>query len=164
MQRAVKMYELCLLVGKVSSEDSLGSTSCGENAAEMMRIQRILGKTSEEPYHGTCRIFEIFSVKRKIYSQIQKLCWYLAIVTRRRETISVLDSTKEAKQGKFFRIWRRQIKELYYKVWSNLRESNKGAAVLFEQDEKKCQEEWRQTIRSLWKRSRKLEFFSVCVP
>nr|CAI6494978.1 BBF_HP1_G0016750.mRNA.1.CDS.1 [Saccharomyces cerevisiae] len=37
----------------------------------------------------------------------------------------------------------RQIKELYYKVWSNLRESKtEGAAVLFELGREKCREEW----------------------
>ena len=37
----------------------------------------------------------------------------------------------------------RQIKELYYKVWSNLRESKTEVLQYFlNWDEKKCQEEW----------------------
>ncbi|CAI7052633.1 BBT_collapsed_G0005100.mRNA.1.CDS.1 [Saccharomyces cerevisiae] len=53
-----------------------------------------------EPYHGDpVGYLKYFSVKRReIYSQIQRnYAWYLAI-TRRRETISVLDSTR-GKQG-----------------------------------------------------------------
>ncbi|CAI4414539.1 CIC_collapsed_G0014090.mRNA.1.CDS.1 [Saccharomyces cerevisiae] len=61
----------------------------------------------------------------------------------------------------------RQIKELYYKVWSNLRESeDRGAAVLLNWDEKSAREEWGGkrryglcgSARESW------EFFSVCVP
>ncbi|CAI4655517.1 CNB_1a_G0039370.mRNA.1.CDS.1 [Saccharomyces cerevisiae] len=61
----------------------------------------------------------------------------------------------------------RQIKELYYKVWSNLRESKTEVLQYFlNWDEKKVPGRMggQKTIRSLWKRSRKLEFFSVCVP
>ncbi|CAI4389862.1 CDG_1a_G0013700.mRNA.1.CDS.1 [Saccharomyces cerevisiae] len=37
----------------------------------------------------------------------------------------------------------RQIKELYFKVWSNLRESKTEVLQYFlNWDEKKCQEEW----------------------
>ncbi|CAI4383893.1 BDM_1a_G0025980.mRNA.1.CDS.1 [Saccharomyces cerevisiae] len=36
----------------------------------------------------------------------------------------------------------RQIKELYYKVWSNLRIEDRGAAVLFELGRKSAREEW----------------------
>ncbi|CAI6407385.1 BBF_HP2_G0004950.mRNA.1.CDS.1 [Saccharomyces cerevisiae] len=54
----------------------------------------------------------------------------------------------------------RQIKELYYKVWSNLRESKTEVLQYFlNWDEKKCREEWEaKTIRSLWKRSRSWSF------
>ncbi|CAI4457291.1 AVB_G0023220.mRNA.1.CDS.1 [Saccharomyces cerevisiae] len=36
----------------------------------------------------------------------------------------------------------RQIKELYYKVWSNLRESKTEVLQYFELGREKCQEEW----------------------
>ncbi|CAI4535721.1 AIS_collapsed_G0027840.mRNA.1.CDS.1 [Saccharomyces cerevisiae] len=60
----------------------------------------------------------------------------------------------------------RQIEELYLEAWSNLRESKTGVLQYFlNWDEKSARKNGRQkTIRSLWRRSRNLEFFSVCVP
>ncbi|CAI4690131.1 BAF_collapsed_G0043310.mRNA.1.CDS.1 [Saccharomyces cerevisiae] len=51
----------------------------------------------------------------------------------------------------------RQIKELYFKVWSNLRESKTEVVQYFlNWDEKSARKNGRQkTIRLLWKRSRK---------
>nr|CAI6468972.1 BAF_HP1_G0000870.mRNA.1.CDS.1 [Saccharomyces cerevisiae] len=74
---------------------------------------------------------------------------------------------QRGKQGsQVFRMSGRQIKELYFKVWSNLGESKTEVVQYFlNWDEKSAGKNGRQkTIRSLWKRSRKLEFFSVCVP
>ncbi|CAI4695295.1 ADI_G0039760.mRNA.1.CDS.1 [Saccharomyces cerevisiae] len=75
-----------------------------------------------EPYHGDpVGYLKYFSVKRgEIYSRIQRnYAWYLAI-TRRRETISVLDSTRGKQGSQVFRMSGRQIKELYFKSMEQL--------------------------------------------
>ncbi|CAI4692214.1 ADI_G0039560.mRNA.1.CDS.1 [Saccharomyces cerevisiae] len=55
----------------------------------------------------------------------------------------VLDSTRGKQGSQVFRMSGRQIKELYYKVWSNLRESKTEVLQYFlNWDEKKCREEW----------------------
>ncbi|CAI4411034.1 CEI_1a_G0027480.mRNA.1.CDS.1 [Saccharomyces cerevisiae] len=120
---------------------------------EALAVERMLRNDEEykeylediEPYHGDpVGYLKYFSVKRReIYSQIQRnYGWYLAI-TRRRERISVLDSTRGKQGSQVFRMSGRQIKELYYKVWSNLRESKTEVLQYFlNWDEKKCQEEW----------------------
>ncbi|CAI4402304.1 AAR_G0013950.mRNA.1.CDS.1 [Saccharomyces cerevisiae] len=122
-------------------------------AWEALAVERMLRNDEEykeylediEPYHGDpVGYLKFFSVKRReIYSQIQRnYAWYLAI-TRRRETISVLDSTRGKQGSQVFRMSGRQIKELYYKVWSNLRESKTEVLQYFlNWDEKKCREEW----------------------
>ena len=165
-----KMFELCVCwAGQ--------KVSYRRMAWEALAVERMLRNDEEykeylediEPYHGDpVGYLKFFSVKRReIYSQIQRnYAWYLAI-TRRRETISVLDSTRGKQGSQVFRMSGRQIKELYYKVWSNLRESKTEVLQYFlNWDEKKCREEWeaKDDTVSLWKRSRKLEFFSVCVP
>ncbi|CAI4701693.1 CLN_G0043930.mRNA.1.CDS.1 [Saccharomyces cerevisiae] len=164
-----KMFELCVCwAGQKVSYRRI--------AWEALAVERMLRNDEEykeylediEPYHGDpVGYLKYFSVKRReIYSQIQRnYAWYLAI-TRRRETISVLDSTRGKQGSQVFRMSGRQIKELYYKVWSNLRESKTEVLQYFlNWDEKSARKNGRQkTIRSLWKRSRKLEFFSVCVP
>ncbi|CAI4288386.1 ADM_collapsed_G0005160.mRNA.1.CDS.1 [Saccharomyces cerevisiae] len=121
-----KMFELCVCwAGQ--------KVSYRRMAWEALAVERMLRNDEEykeylediEPYHGDpVGYLKYFSVKRReIYSQIQRnYAWYLAI-TRRRETISVLDSTRGKQGSQVFRMSGRQIKELYYKVWSNLRES-----------------------------------------
>ncbi|CAI4480163.1 BDN_1c_G0025790.mRNA.1.CDS.1 [Saccharomyces cerevisiae] len=164
-----KMFELCVCwAGQ--------KVSYRRMAWEALAVERMLRNDEEykeylediEPYHGDpVGYLKYFSVKRgEIYSQIQRnYAWYLAI-TRRRETISVLGLTRGKQGSQVFRMSGRQIKELYYKVWSNLRESKTEVLQYFlDWDEKSAGKNGRQkTIRSLWKRSRKLEFFSVCVP
>ncbi|CAI4666399.1 BFH_collapsed_G0039660.mRNA.1.CDS.1 [Saccharomyces cerevisiae] len=121
-----KMFELCVCwAGQ--------KVSYRRMAWEALAVERMLRNDEEykeylediEPYHGDpVGYLKFFSVKRReIYSQIQRnYAWYLAI-TRRRETISVLDSTRGKQGSQVFRMSGRQIKELYFKVWSNLRES-----------------------------------------
>ncbi|CAD6605483.1 HN1_G0052270.mRNA.1.CDS.1 [Saccharomyces cerevisiae] len=141
-----KMLELCVCwAGQKVSYRRI--------AWEALAVERMLRNDEEykeylediEPYHGDpVGYLKYFSVKRReIYSQIQRnYAWYLAI-TRRRETISVLDSTRGKQGSQVFRMSGRQIKELYYKVWSNLRESKTEVVQYFlNWDEKKCQEEW----------------------
>ncbi|CAI4243932.1 CRL_G0001040.mRNA.1.CDS.1 [Saccharomyces cerevisiae] len=141
-----KMFELCVCwAGQ--------KVSYRRMAWEALAVERMLRNDEEykeylediEPYHGDpVGYLKFFSVKRgEIYSQIQRnYAWYLAI-TRRRETISVLDSTRGKQGSQVFRMSGRQIKELYYKVWSNLRESKTEVLQYFlNWDEKKCQEEW----------------------
>ncbi|CAI6701175.1 AAB_G0023100.mRNA.1.CDS.1 [Saccharomyces cerevisiae] len=141
-----KMFELCVRwAGQ--------KVSYRRMAWEALAVERMLRNDEEykeylediEPYHGDpVGYLKYFSVKRgEIYSQIQRnYAWYLAI-TRRRETISVLDSTRGKQGSQVFRMSGRQIKELYYKVWSNLRESKTEVLQYFlNWDEKKCQEEW----------------------
>ncbi|CAD6631462.1 SX2_G0054360.mRNA.1.CDS.1 [Saccharomyces cerevisiae] len=141
-----KMFELCVCwAGQ--------KVSYRRMAWEALAVERMLRNDEEykeylediEPYHGDpVGYLKYFSVKRReIYSQIQrKYAWYLAI-TRRRETISVLDSTRGKQGSQVFRMSGRQIKELYFKVWSNLRESKTEVLQYFlNWDEKKCQEEW----------------------
>ncbi|CAD6626823.1 XXYS1_4_G0038250.mRNA.1.CDS.1, partial [Saccharomyces cerevisiae] len=96
-----KMFELCVCwAGQKVSYRRI--------AWEALAVERMLRNDEEykeylediEPYHGDpVGYLKYFSVKRReIYSQIQRnYGWYLAI-TRRRETISVLDSTR-GKQG-----------------------------------------------------------------
>nr|CAI6642500.1 AAC_HP1_G0035310.mRNA.1.CDS.1 [Saccharomyces cerevisiae] len=141
-----KMFELCVRwAGQ--------KVSYRRMAWEALAVERMLRNDEEykeylediEPYHGDpVGYLKFFSVKRReIYSQIQRnYAWYLAI-TRRRETISVLDSTRGKQGSQVFRMSGRQIKELYYKVWSNLRESKTEVLQYFlNWDEKKCREEW----------------------
>ncbi|CAI4311603.1 CCT_1a_G0006500.mRNA.1.CDS.1 [Saccharomyces cerevisiae] len=141
-----KMFELCVCwAGQKVSYRRI--------AWEALAVERMLRNDEEykeylediEPYHGDpVGYLKYFSVKRReIYSQIQRnYAWYLAI-TRRRETISVLDSTRGKQGSQVFRMSGRQIKELYYKVWSNLGESKTEVVQYFlNWDEKKCQEEW----------------------
>ncbi|CAI4241255.1 BGN_3a_G0000840.mRNA.1.CDS.1 [Saccharomyces cerevisiae] len=141
-----KMFELCVCwAGQ--------KVSYRRMAWEALAVERMLRNDEEykeylediEPYHGDpVGYLKFFSVKRReIYSQIQRnYAWYLAI-TRRRETISVLDSTRGKLGSQVFRMSGRQIKELYYKVWSNLRESKTEVLQYFlNRDEKKCREEW----------------------
>ncbi|CAI4373166.1 CIH_collapsed_G0024920.mRNA.1.CDS.1 [Saccharomyces cerevisiae] len=141
-----KMFELCVCwAGQKVSYRRI--------AWEALAVERMLRNDEEykeylediEPYHGDpVGYLRFFSVKRReIYSQIQRnYAWYLAI-TRRRETISVLDSTRGKQGSQVFRMSGRQIKELYYKVWSNLRESKTEVLQYFlNWDEKKCREEW----------------------
>nr|CAI6463622.1 CLL_HP1_G0013010.mRNA.1.CDS.1 [Saccharomyces cerevisiae] len=141
-----KMFELCVCwAGQKVSYRRI--------AWEALAVERMLRNDEEykeylediEPYHGDpVGYLKYFSVKRReIYSQIQRnYAWYLAI-TRRRETISVLDSTRGKQGSQVFRMSGRQIKELYYKVWRNLRESKTEVLQYFlNWDEKKCQEEW----------------------
>ena len=141
-----KMFELCVCwAGQKVSYRRI--------AWEALAVERMLRNDEEykeylediEPYHGDpVGYLKFFSVKRgEIYSQIQRnYAWYLAI-TRRRETISVLDSTRGKQGSQVFRMSGRQIKELYYKVWSNLRESKTEVLQYFlNWDEKKCREEW----------------------
>ncbi|CAI4404819.1 BAI_1a_G0013600.mRNA.1.CDS.1 [Saccharomyces cerevisiae] len=141
-----KMFELCVCwAGQKVSYRRI--------AWEALAVERMLRNDEEykeylediEPYHGDpVGYLKYFSVKRReIYSQIQRnYAWYLAI-TRRRETISVLDSTRGKQGSQVFRMSGRQIKELYFKVWSNLRESKTEVLQYFlNWDEKKCQEEW----------------------
>ncbi|CAI4850548.1 ADI_G0053740.mRNA.1.CDS.1 [Saccharomyces cerevisiae] len=130
-------------------------------AWEALAVERMLRNDEEykeylediEPYHGDpVGYLKYFSVKRgEIYSRIQRnYAWYLAI-TRRRETISVLDSTRGKQGSRVFRMSGRQIKELYFKVWSNLRESKTEVLQYFlNWDEKSARKNGRQkTIRSL---------------
>ncbi|CAI4240868.1 AIC_G0000830.mRNA.1.CDS.1 [Saccharomyces cerevisiae] len=142
-----KMFELCVCwAGQ--------KVSYRRMAWEALAVERMLRNDEEykeylediEPYHGDpVGYLKFFSVKRReIYSQIQRnYAWYLAI-TRRRETISVLDSTKrQAKGAKFSACLEGRSKSLYYKVWSNLRESKTEVLQYFlNWDEKKCREEW----------------------
>ncbi|CAI4464474.1 ASN_collapsed_G0017940.mRNA.1.CDS.1 [Saccharomyces cerevisiae] len=141
-----KMFELCVCwAGQ--------KVSYRRMAWEALAVERMLRNDEEykeylediEPYHGDpVGYLKYFSVKRReIYSQIQRnYAWYLAI-TRRRETISVLDSTRGKQGSQVFRMSGRQIKELYFKVWSNLRESKTEVLQYFlNWDEKKCREEW----------------------
>ncbi|CAI6405314.1 AAC_HP2_G0004760.mRNA.1.CDS.1 [Saccharomyces cerevisiae] len=141
-----KMFELCVRwAGQ--------KVSYRRMAWEALAVERMLRNDEEykeylediEPYHGDpVGYLKYFSVKRgEIYSQIQRnYAWYLAI-TRRRETITVLDSTRGKQGSQVFRMSGRQIKELYFKVWSNLRESKTEVLQYFlNWDEKKCQEEW----------------------
>ncbi|CAI4619659.1 ALS_1a_G0035330.mRNA.1.CDS.1 [Saccharomyces cerevisiae] len=136
-----KMFELCVCwAGQ--------KVSYRRMAWEALAVERMLRNDEEykeylediEPYHGDpVGYLKYFSVKRgEIYSQIQRnYAWYLAI-TRRRETISVLDSTRGKQGSQVFRMSGRQIKELYYKVWSNLRESKTEVLQYFlNWDEKK---------------------------
>ncbi|CAI6760638.1 ANM_collapsed_G0031860.mRNA.1.CDS.1 [Saccharomyces cerevisiae] len=141
--RAVKkMFELCVCwAGQ--------KVSYRRMAWEALAVERMLRNDEEykeylediEPYHGDpVGYLKYFSVKRgEIYSQIQRnYAWYLAI-TRRRETISVLGSTRGKQGSQVFRMSGRQIKELYYKVWSNLRESKTEVLQYFlNWDEEKC--------------------------
>ncbi|CAI6720567.1 ANL_collapsed_G0025370.mRNA.1.CDS.1 [Saccharomyces cerevisiae] len=105
-----KMFELCVCwAGQ--------KVSYRRMAWEALAVERMLRNDEEykeylediEPYHGDpVGYLKYFSVKRgEIYSQIQRnYGWYLAI-TRRRETISVLGSTR-GKQGEpsFPHVWK----------------------------------------------------------
>ncbi|CAI4431164.1 AIC_G0016440.mRNA.1.CDS.1 [Saccharomyces cerevisiae] len=109
-----KMFELCVCwAGQ--------KVSYRRMAWEALAVERMLRNDEEykeylediEPYHGDpVGYLKFFSVKRReIYSQIQRnYAWYLAI-TRRRETISVLDSTRGKQGSQVFRMSGRQIKE-----------------------------------------------------
>ncbi|CAI4863033.1 BAP_1a_G0057210.mRNA.1.CDS.1 [Saccharomyces cerevisiae] len=105
-----KMFELCVCwAGQKVSYRRI--------AWEALAVERMLRNDEEykeylediEPYHGDpVGYLKYFSVKRgEIYSQIQRnYAWYLAI-TRRRETISVLDSTRgKQREPSFPHVWK----------------------------------------------------------
>ncbi|CAI4777350.1 CCT_1a_G0048260.mRNA.1.CDS.1 [Saccharomyces cerevisiae] len=105
-----KMFELCVCwAGQKVSYRRI--------AWEALAVERMLRNDEEykeylediEPYHGDpVGYLKYFSVKRReIYSQIQRnYAWYLAI-TRRRETISVLDSTRgKQREPSFPHVWK----------------------------------------------------------
>ncbi|CAI6607644.1 AAC_HP2_G0031010.mRNA.1.CDS.1 [Saccharomyces cerevisiae] len=105
-----KMFELCVRwAGQ--------KVSYRRMAWEALAVERMLRNDEEykeylediEPYHGDpVGYLKFFSVKRReIYSQIQRnYAWYLAI-TRRRETISVLDSTRgKQREPSFPHVWK----------------------------------------------------------
>nr|CAI6641865.1 BFH_HP1_G0034250.mRNA.1.CDS.1 [Saccharomyces cerevisiae] len=105
-----KMFELCVCwAGQ--------KVSYRRMAWEALAVERMLRNDEEykeylediEPYHGDpVGYLKFFSVKRReIYSQIQRnYAWYLAI-TRRRETISVLDSTRgKQREPSFPHVWK----------------------------------------------------------
>ncbi|CAI7489981.1 CFC_collapsed_G0057430.mRNA.1.CDS.1 [Saccharomyces cerevisiae] len=105
-----KMFELCVCwAGQ--------KVSYRRMAWEALAVERMLRNDEEykeylediEPYHGDpVGYLKYFSVKRReIYSQIQRnYAWYLAI-TRRRETISVLDSTRgKQREPSFPHVWK----------------------------------------------------------
>ena len=141
-----KMFELCVCWPRQQ-------VSYRRIAWEALAVERMLRNDEEykeylediEPYHGDpVGYLKFFTVKkREIYYQIQnKYAWYLAIA-RKRKTISVLDSTRGKQGSRVFRMSGRQIKELYFKVWKNLRESKTEVLQYFlNWDEKKCEEEW----------------------
>nr|CAI6764501.1 BFH_HP1_G0047450.mRNA.1.CDS.1 [Saccharomyces cerevisiae] len=105
-----KMFELCVCwAGQ--------KVSYRRMAWEALAVERMLRNDEEykeylediEPYHGDpVGYLKYFSVKKgEIYSQIQRnYAWYLAI-TRRRETISVLDSTRgKQREPSFPHVWK----------------------------------------------------------
>ncbi|CAI4705536.1 AAR_G0044010.mRNA.1.CDS.1 [Saccharomyces cerevisiae] len=105
-----KMFELCVCwAGQ--------KVSYRRMAWEALAVERMLRNDEEykeylediEPYHGDpVGYLKFFSVKRReVYSQIQRnYAWYLAI-TRRRETISVLDSTRgKQREPSFPHVWK----------------------------------------------------------
>ncbi|CAI4553994.1 AEH_G0025810.mRNA.1.CDS.1 [Saccharomyces cerevisiae] len=98
-----------------------------------------------EPYHGDpVGYLKYFSVKKERstlrYREIMLGTWPLL----EEEKQLVYWIRQRGKQGsQVFRMSGRQIKELYYKVWSNLRESKTEVLQYFlNWDEKKCREEW----------------------
>ncbi|CAI4608453.1 AEL_collapsed_G0035490.mRNA.1.CDS.1 [Saccharomyces cerevisiae] len=142
-----KMFELCVCwAGQKVSYRRI--------AWEALAVERMLRNDEEykeylediEPYHGDpVGYLKYFSVKRRErstlrYREIMLGTWPLL----EEEKQLVYWIRQEAKQGsQVFRMSGRQIKELYYKVWSNLRESKTEVLQYFlNWDEKKCQEEW----------------------
>ncbi|CAI4671955.1 CDA_G0039140.mRNA.1.CDS.1 [Saccharomyces cerevisiae] len=142
-----KMFELCVCwAGQKVSYRRI--------AWEALAVERMLRNDEEykeylediEPYHGDpVGYLKYFSVKRRErstlrYREIMLGTWPLL----EEEKQLVYWIRQEASKGaKFFRMSGRQIKELYYKVWSNLGESKTEVVQYFlNWDEKKCQEEW----------------------
>ncbi|CAI6637592.1 ANL_collapsed_G0016390.mRNA.1.CDS.1 [Saccharomyces cerevisiae] len=130
-----KMFELCVCwAGQ--------KVSYRRMAWEALAVERMLRNDEEykeylediRPYHGG---------PWEIYSQIQRnYGWYLAI-TRREKQLVYWVRQRGKQGGQVFRMSGRQIKELYYKVWSNLRESKTEVLqYFFELGREKCREEW----------------------
>nr|CAI6687436.1 AAC_HP1_G0040150.mRNA.1.CDS.1 [Saccharomyces cerevisiae] len=141
-----KMFELCVCwAGQ--------KVSYRRMAWEALAVERMLRNDEEykeylediEPYHGDpVGYLKYFSVKRGRstlrYREIMLGTWPLL----EEEKQLVYWIRQEASKGsQVFRMSGRQIKELYYKVWSNLRESKTEVLQYFlNWDEKKCREEW----------------------
>ncbi|CAI4395385.1 APG_G0014010.mRNA.1.CDS.1 [Saccharomyces cerevisiae] len=141
-----KMFELCVCwAGQ--------KVSYRRMAWEALAVERMLRNDEEykeylediEPYHGDpVGYLKYFSVKRERstlrYREIMLGTWPLL----EEEKQLVYWIRQEASKGsQVFRMSGRQIKELYYKVWSNLRESKTEVLQYFlNWDEKKCREEW----------------------
>nr|CAI6415178.1 BBF_HP1_G0006410.mRNA.1.CDS.1 [Saccharomyces cerevisiae] len=142
-----KMFELCVCwAGQ--------KVSYRRMAWEALAVERMLRNDEEykeylediEPYHGDpVGYLKYFSVKRReIYSQIQRnYAWYLAI-TRRRETISVLDSTKrQARGAKFSACLEGRSKSCIIKYGATcVNRRQRCCSTFLNWDEKKCREEW----------------------
>ncbi|CAI4391144.1 ACA_G0013950.mRNA.1.CDS.1 [Saccharomyces cerevisiae] len=141
-----KMFELCVCwAGQ--------KVSYRRMAWEALAVERMLRNDEEykeylediEPYHGDpVGYLKYFSVKGERstlrYREIMLGTWPLL----EEEKQLVYWIRQEASKGsQVFRMSGRQIKELYYKVWSNLRESKTEVLQYFlNWDEKKCREEW----------------------
>ncbi|CAI4444412.1 AIC_G0017660.mRNA.1.CDS.1 [Saccharomyces cerevisiae] len=146
--RAVKkMFELCVCwAGQ--------KVSYRRMAWEALAVERMLRNDEEykeylediEPYHGDpVGYLKFFSVKRReIYSQIQRnYAWYLAI-TRRRETISVLDSTRgKQREPSFPHVWKADQRVFIIKYGATcVNRRQRCCSTFLNWDEKKCREEW----------------------
>ncbi|ONH75372.1 Y' element ATP-dependent helicase protein 1 copy 7 [Saccharomyces cerevisiae] len=121
-----KMFELCVCwAGQ--------KVSYRRMAWEALAVERMLRNDEEykeylediEPYHGDpVGYLKYFSVKRERstlrYREIMLGTWPLL---EEEKQLVYWDSTRGKQGSQVFRMSGRQIKELYYKVWSNLRES-----------------------------------------
>ena len=120
-----KMFELCVCWPRQR-------VSYRKIAWEALAVERMLRNDEEykeylkdiEPYHGDpVGYLKLFAArKREIQVQIQKkYAWYLAI-TRKSKTISVLESTRGRQGSGVFWMSGKQTKDLYFRVWKNLRD------------------------------------------
>nr|CAI6623793.1 CNT_HP1_G0033170.mRNA.1.CDS.1 [Saccharomyces cerevisiae] len=163
-----KMFELCVCwAGQ--------KVSYRRMAWEALAVERMLRNDEEykeylediEPYHGDpVGYLKYFSVKRgEIYSQIQRnYAWYLAI-TRREKQLVYWIRQEASKGAKFSACLEGRSKSCIIKYGATCVNRRQRCCSTFELATKSAGKNGRQkTIRSLWKRSRKLEFFSVCVP
>ncbi|CAI4394653.1 CFF_collapsed_G0013850.mRNA.1.CDS.1 [Saccharomyces cerevisiae] len=122
---------------------------------EMMRNTKNTWKTSSQSWGPW----------RDVLSDTEKLCLVPGLA-RRRETISVLDSTRGKQGSQVSRMLEGRSKSCIIKYGATCVNLKTEVLHYFRTGTRKVPGRMggKKTIRSLWKRSRKLEFFSVCVP
>ncbi|CAI4429361.1 AEL_collapsed_G0016520.mRNA.1.CDS.1 [Saccharomyces cerevisiae] len=165
-----KMFELCVCwAGQKVSYRRI--------AWEALAVERMLRNDEEykeylediEPYHGDpVGYLKYFSVKGERstlrYREIMLGTWPL--LEEEKQLVYWIRQRGKQREPSFPHVWKADQKSCIIKYGATcVNRRQRCCSTFLNWDEKSAGKNGRQkAIRSLWKRSRKLEFFSVCVP